>query len=334
MNAEPATAQPLITIVTPFYNTARYLEQCIGSVLAQSYGNFEYILADNCSTDGSLDIARRYAEQDRRIRLMTHTEFVAQMPNYNRALRYVSPDSRYVKIVQADDWLEPHCMAEMVQLAQAHPSVGVVSGCFIAGDIIGGYGLTFERNVFSGAEACRTRLTTGGTYFGSQTVLMYRADVVRGRDPFYSETDFNADTHSCFEVLEHCDFARVPQILMHLRRQAQTISGGLQRFYPQPLTQYLLVRKYGSRYLEPKQLAHALATTRSRYLMLLARAWLNRADDSFWEFHRHGLASVGERIRPGAVAAAVLRIAIDKLFNPKRTIEEITSRVHRDAPGF
>jgi glycosyltransferase involved in cell wall biosynthesis len=334
MNAVPATEQPLITIVTPFYNTARYLEQCIQSVLAQTYGNFEYILADNCSTDGSLDIARRYAEQDRRIRLVTHTEFVGQMPNYNRALRYVSPDSHYVKIVQADDWLEPHCMAEMVQLAQAHPSVGVVSGCYIAGDIIGGYGLPFERKVFSGAEACRTRLTTGGTYFGSQTVLMYRAEVVRRRDPFYSETDINADTHSCFEILEHWDFGRVPQILMYLRRQEKTISGGLQRFYPQPLTQYLLVRKYGPRYLESKQLAQALQRTRGRYLMLLARAWLNRADDSFWEFHRRGLASVGESIRPVAVAAAVVRIALDKLLNPKRTIEELTARAHGDAAGF
>ncbi|HEX4972785.1 MAG TPA: glycosyltransferase family 2 protein [Steroidobacteraceae bacterium] len=329
-----AANEPLITIVTPFYNTARYLEQCIRSVLAQSYGNFEYILADNCSTDGSLDIARRYGEQDRRIRVMTHTEFVGQMPNYNRALRYVSPDSHYVKIVQADDWLEPHCMAEMVQLAQAHPRVGVVGGCFIAGDIIGGYGLTFERNVFSGAEACRTRLTTGGTYFGSQTVLMYRAEIVRRRDPFYSETDINADTHSCFDILEHWDFGRVSQILMHLRRQEATISGELQRFYPQPLTQYLLVRKYGRKYLDGKQLSQALQRTRNRYLMLLARAWLNRADDSFWEFHRRGLASIGENIEPGAIAAAVMRIALDKILNPKRTIEELTARVHSDAAGF
>jgi glycosyltransferase involved in cell wall biosynthesis len=329
-----AANEPLITIVTPFYNTARYLEQCIRSVLAQSYGNFEYILADNCSTDGSLDIARRYAEQDRRIRVMTHTEFVGQMPNYNRALRYVSPDSHYVKIVQADDWLEPHCMAEMVQLAQANPHVGIVSACFIAGDIIGGYGLTFERNVFSGAEACRTRLTTGGTYFGSQSVLMYRAEIVRRRDPFYSETDSNADTHSCFEILEHWDFGRVPQILMHLRRQEQTISSGMQRFYPQLLTSYLLVRKYGPKYLDDKQLAQALQRTRGRYLMLLARAWLNRADASFWEFHRRGLASIGESIEPGAIAAAVMRIALDKLLNPKRTIEELAARVHTDVASF
>jgi len=334
MNAVPATEQPLVTIVTPFYNTARYLEQCIRSVLAQSYGNFEYILADNCSTDGSLEIARRYAEQDRRIRLVKHSEFVGQMPNYNRALRYMSPDSQYVKIVQADDWLEAQCMTEMVQLAQANPSVGIVSGCFIAGEIIGGNGLPFERNVFSGREACRTRLFKGGTYFGSQTVLMYRAELVRSRDPFYSETDNNADSQSCFEILEHWDFARVPQILMHLRRQEKTISAGMQRFHPQLLSQYLLVRKYGPKYLDPKQLQQALATSRDRHLLLLGRAWLNRADDSFWEFHRSGLATVGESIGPGAIAAAVVRIALDKLLNPKRTIEELTARVHGGAPGF
>src|SRR5206468_9138726 len=77
---------PLVSIVTPFFNTAPYLAECIESVLAQSFTQFEYILMDNCSTDGSAQIAARYASRDARIRLIRCSEFLSQLANYNRAL--------------------------------------------------------------------------------------------------------------------------------------------------------------------------------------------------------------------------------------------------------
>ena len=52
--------EPRVSVVTPFYNTAEYLAECIESVLAQTYTNFEYILVNNKSTDGSREIAERY----------------------------------------------------------------------------------------------------------------------------------------------------------------------------------------------------------------------------------------------------------------------------------
>ena len=82
--------RPLVTVVTPFYNTAPHLAQCIESVLAQSYREFEYILMDNCSTDGSSEIARSYERLDPRIRLIRCSEFLSQLANYNRALAEIS----------------------------------------------------------------------------------------------------------------------------------------------------------------------------------------------------------------------------------------------------
>ncbi len=69
LRVTPAT-RPLVSVVTPFFNTAPYLAEYIESVLAQSYSQFEYILMDNCSTDGSSEIAATYASRDPRIRLI------------------------------------------------------------------------------------------------------------------------------------------------------------------------------------------------------------------------------------------------------------------------
>jgi glycosyltransferase involved in cell wall biosynthesis len=315
-----------VTVVTPFYNTARYLEQAIRSVLAQDYTNFEYILSDNRSTDGSLDIARRYEQLDPRIKVHAHEEFIGQDANYNRALRYMSPDSEYCKIVQADDWIEPRCLTQMVAAGERHPSAGMIAACFIAGRVIGGGGLPFDREVFSGREACRTRLTTGGTYFGSPTCLMYRASVVRSRDPFYDEAEMNADTQSCFEILATSDFVRVPQILMTLRRNEDSISSALERFSPQLLLTYILTHKFGPKFLEPAELARAQRTIRRRYYHMLASARLNGAPASFWQFHRTELARIGDKVRAGGVAAALCGLVADKLLNPKRTVEQLTDR--------
>src|SRR5690349_20709890 len=100
-----STQGPYVSVVTHFYNTAAYLEQCIESVLNQSYQNFEYILVNNCSTDGSAAVAHRYAVLDSRLRVLKPARFLTQMQNYNYSLRQISAKSRYCKIVQADDWL-------------------------------------------------------------------------------------------------------------------------------------------------------------------------------------------------------------------------------------
>ena len=86
VDAAKSTSMPLVSVVTPFYNTVDYLAACIRSVLGQTYPNFEYLLVNNCSTDGSLEVAERFAAVDKRIRLITNSHHLPQLPNYNAAL--------------------------------------------------------------------------------------------------------------------------------------------------------------------------------------------------------------------------------------------------------
>lgn len=325
----PASTGPMVSVVTPFYNCASFLEEAIRSVLAQDHSNFEYILADNCSTDGSLEIAQRYAARDSRIRLVTHTEFIAQDQNYNRALGYVSEASSYCKIVQADDWIYPHCLSEMVSLAMAHPAVAIVGCCFLAGDELAGHGLPFDRRVFSGREACRTRLLKGGTFFGSPTCLLYRSDVVRDRNPLFAANETNADTIACFELLGDNDFALVPQILAYLRRGNASTSERLQALGTANFLNYALVVRFGPRCLSPDELLKRGRILESVHLRSLARAALRWPGREFWEFHASLYASIGRPLPRGRIALHIVDLFLDKLFNLRKTLESIFALLRR-----
>src|SRR6266704_170045 len=85
------TSQPLVSIVTPVYNGAEHLAECVESILRQTYQNWDCTIINNCSTDSSAEIARRYAAKDPRIRIYENEKFLRVISNHNVALRQISP---------------------------------------------------------------------------------------------------------------------------------------------------------------------------------------------------------------------------------------------------
>ena len=189
---------PLVSVVTPFHDSAEDLEECIKSVLAQDYGNIEYILVDNESADGSGEIARRFAAIDDRVRFATTDELLPQVDNYNFALTLISRESKYVKICQADDWLFPSCVSEMVASFEAQDTTVLVSAYFHRGRRIDHLGLPVEIRHMCGRAACRLRLIDDVYLFGNPTVVMYRAEDVRSASPFFETGRLHEDTEACF----------------------------------------------------------------------------------------------------------------------------------------
>src|SRR5262249_39794339 len=123
-----AALSPLVSVITPVYNGAEHLAACIESVLAQTYVHWDYTIVNNCSADGSFAIAKKYAARDSRIRLVNNDRYLRIIENHNHAIRQISPDAKYCKFVFADDWLFPKCLEEMVRVAEAQASVGLVGG--------------------------------------------------------------------------------------------------------------------------------------------------------------------------------------------------------------
>lgn len=104
-----------VTIYTRAYNTRDYLEQCIESVLSQTYQNFEYILVDNGCTDGSGRIMERYAEADKRITLVRFEKNTRI--DTRKVLEKFSVGS-YVTLLDSDDWWDEDYLKCLVEAAE------------------------------------------------------------------------------------------------------------------------------------------------------------------------------------------------------------------------
>lgn len=287
---------PLVSVVTPFYNTAEYLTECIESVLRQTYKNWEYILVNNRSTDGSAEIAERNASCfPEKIRVVHTPSFLSQVQNYNFALTCISPQSKYCKMVQADDWIFPDCVRAMVEVAGTAPRIGVVSAYELEGDQVRLVGLPYPSTQLSGRHVCRLYFLKGMHLFGTPTSLLLRSEAVRSRNPFYDERYAPyEDAHACFDVLKTWDFGFVHQVLTYTRRDNGGITERVGPFGVLPLLRLSAITAHGKDYLSREEYEDYLKRAEREYFLDLAKAAcaLHRQTPEFWDFHRNGLASI------------------------------------------
>lgn len=102
--------QPIFSIIVPLYNKKDYIKRCIESILSQSYTDFELIVIDDGSNDGSSTIANDYSHQDDRIVFRRYENAGVSIAR-NRGLQIASGE--YILFVDADDWVENHYLAEI-----------------------------------------------------------------------------------------------------------------------------------------------------------------------------------------------------------------------------
>lgn len=324
----PAVNQPLVSVVTPVYNGETYLEECIQSVVNQTYDNFEYIIVNNCSTDRSLEIAQAYAAKDPRVRVVDNTDFLTALQNFNNAMRQISPESAYCKVVHADDWLFPECLEKMVALAEAHPSIGMVGSYRLVNNRVESDGLPYQCTLIPGVEMARMNLMDGPYTFGSPTALLLRSDLVRVRDPFYNEAHSGADTEACLELLQHCDFGFVHQVLTFYRIHEGAITGknmDIQTGYPNFLYSF---KKYGPVFLSSQDYEKRHKELKKRYYRFLGGRILRWRDKRFWEYHRAAIRDhLKEEFLWGELAKGALYVGAKKLLDLKGHVTWLHHRI-------
>ena len=313
--------QPLVSMLTPVYNGERYLAECIESVLAQTYQNWEYCIVNNRSTDRTLEIAQSYAERDKRIRIHNNTAFVGCDQNGNIAFRQISFDSRYCKVVHADDWLFPECVMKMVELAEAHPTVAIVGAYGLIGDAVSWDGLPYTSTVMSGRDICRWTLLGRPYVFGTPTSLLLRSDLVRASGSFYDESNTHCDSEVCFKLLRSWDFGFVHQVLTYTRKREGSETAFSKRYNTYAPNNIDRLLKFGPAVLSQDELNARLKDHLKRYYQYLADSMLRLREKEFWAYHRAKMESIGHPLSLSRLLLAVCSRAIDYLLNPKRSIE-------------
>jgi len=326
-----ANGQPLVSILTPVYNGEPYLDACIESVLAQSHDNFEYIILNNCSSDATLEIAKAYSHRDNRVTVHSNQQVLPIIANHNQAFRLINPNSKYCKVVSADDWLFPECVARMVELAEHNPSVGIVGSYQLCGGdaqwYVRNHGVAYHRPVIPGPEICRLQLLGQVSVFGNPTSTLYRSDLIRSTPAFYPNATAEADTSACFQALLHSDYGFVQQVLSYerLHRNRTTTTSQERNAYLSSAISDCVV--YGKSVLTGSELEQRVAALLNEYYLYLAACAFKKQGREFWQYHRQRLGDIGfpfdKKRLSRIMALKVIRLALD----PVRLVRILAERL-------
>ena len=324
-----ASQDNLVTVITPVYNGASYLQDCIESVLHQSYENFEYFIVDNCSTDSSREIAEAAATADNRITVIQCDEHVGIIHNWNRSLENISNESEYTKFVHADDWLFPQCIARMVEVAEQSEKIGIVSAYRLEENRISldklpsGAPLVPGKDNFTmdGRSVASAILIERAYVLGSPTSILLRTSLVRDVDAFFSPEYLHADKEVCLRLLQECDFGFVRQVLTFTRRHNESITSLMSTLDTRRQENLLLLEKYGPVFLSNSEFLVAKKRELRGYYQFLAKNIGTGKGSDFWESHEDILDKVASPLKRMRLA----RTFLGRWLNPRSALKEFLS---------
>jgi len=173
---------PRVSVVMPVHNALPYLDAAVESILCQTLNDFEFVILDDASTDGSTERLRQWAARDARIRLLEEKQNLGPARSSERVARAAS--AAVVARMDADDISYPHRLADQLNVLDRDPGVGVVGGLF---DIINS-----EGRVVRGPEAWRLQQRASVPPFGNGP-LTYRREIFEQVGGYREECEFWED---------------------------------------------------------------------------------------------------------------------------------------------
>ena len=214
-----------MTIGLPVYNGERMLGEAIASLLAQTFGDFELVISDNASTDGTEDICREFAREDPRVRYERASVNRGSAWNHNHLVDEAR--SPYFKWAAHDDIYDPDLLRRCVEVLDADPGVvlchALVDDIDIAGSVIHKHDYAFRSDDQRPSVRYRDLLMLPG---GHDLYGVARTDVMRATPPIGSFHHYS-ERPKISSMALHGRFHQVPDYLFHHREYDTSV----QRIY-------------------------------------------------------------------------------------------------------
>lgn len=251
---------PLVSILIPTYNGEKYIGETLESVLKQSYQNWEAIIMDDGSIDGTLDIVRQF--DDPRIRLFDKNENVGAKANWDRGLLEVRGE--YFKLLPQDDLLSSDCLAEQVKIL-LNDTTQAIALVFSSRQIIGPNG---DRRMIRGFGSKGSGIIpakviinhcirAGGNLIGEPGSGLMRSSLMRRLNGYSASFPYVIDMDFWFRALEHGDgfYLAKPLTFFRVSLSAWSVRLGKKQFddYRGLAEQVYAQQKFGLSYWGLKQ---------------------------------------------------------------------------------
>jgi len=197
--------RPYVTVTIPMYNNARFIEETINSILAQSFSDFELLVYDDNSTDGSYEIAKSFS--DSRIRIFRNNVNLGPEKNWNKAISSIR--GKYVKLVCGDDILYPECLEKQVAVFEDPVNSGL-SLVTCQRTIIDPEGKVLIKKVNfvdegrkDPVEVVRKMIRMGTNIIGEPVCGLYRADLIDKLSGYSAVIPYTIDLDFWLQILKH-----------------------------------------------------------------------------------------------------------------------------------
>ncbi len=168
---------PTVSIIVPVYNAQEYLRRCVDSILGQEYQDFELLLMDDGSTDGSAEICDSYAQADSRVRTV-HKENTGVSDTRNQAISQAR--GTYLQFLDSDDWITPDATKLLVRTAEENGCDLVIADFYrVVGERVSQKGDIDEDGVLTREEfAAHMMENPADFYYGVLWNKLYRRSIV------------------------------------------------------------------------------------------------------------------------------------------------------------